>query len=135
MPKITPCFLFKDESLDAAQFYVSVFPNSSIGEVSHFNEAGPMPAGTVLTVAFVLDGQDYLAINSGASFTFNESLSFMVHCHGQAEVDRYWEQLTAGGEEGQCGWLKDRFGVSCRSCPTRCSRTSVIRTPSVRSGR
>jgi predicted 3-demethylubiquinone-9 3-methyltransferase (glyoxalase superfamily) len=117
MPKVTPCFLFNDQSLDAAEFYVSVFPNSKVGDISHYGDGAPMPAGTVLTVAFTLDGEDYLAINSGASFVFNESLSFMVHCASQDEVDGYWEQLTDGGEEGQCGWLKDRFGVSWQIVP------------------
>jgi predicted 3-demethylubiquinone-9 3-methyltransferase (glyoxalase superfamily) len=117
MPKVTPCFLFNDQSLDAAEFYVSVFPNSKVNDVNYYGEGAPRPAGSVLTVAFTLDGEDYLAINSWASFAFSESLSFMVHCASQGEVDSYWEQLTAGGEEGRCGWLKDRFGVSWQIVP------------------
>jgi predicted 3-demethylubiquinone-9 3-methyltransferase (glyoxalase superfamily) len=117
MPQITPNFLFNSEALDAAEFYTKIFPNSTINSLSHYGEAGPLPAGTVLTVDFVLDGQDYTAINCGESFAFNASLSFRVICHGQEEVDHYWYALSDGGSEGQCGWLEDRFGVSWQVTP------------------
>jgi predicted 3-demethylubiquinone-9 3-methyltransferase (glyoxalase superfamily) len=118
MPKITPSFLFDVESLDAAAFYVSVFPNSSVKNVRHYNEVGPMPAGTVLVVEFQLDGQDFTAVNSGMSIDYNEALSLRVDCESQDEVDMYWTRLSERGEEGMCGWLKDRFGVSWQIVPT-----------------
>jgi predicted 3-demethylubiquinone-9 3-methyltransferase (glyoxalase superfamily) len=117
MPKITPSFLFANESLAAAEFYVSIFPNSNVTNVSYYNEAGPMPAGTVLVVEFQLDGQDYTAINSGAAFEFNESISFQINCETQDDVDYYWHRLGEGGEESQCGWLSDRFGVHWQIVP------------------
>jgi predicted 3-demethylubiquinone-9 3-methyltransferase (glyoxalase superfamily) len=117
MPRITPNLWFDTESQEAAEFYVSVFPNSKITHVSHYGEAGPRPAGTVLTVEFVLDGQDFTAINGGPEFTFDEAVSFSISCADQDEVDYYWEKLTAGGEESQCGWLKDRYGLSWQVVP------------------
>jgi predicted 3-demethylubiquinone-9 3-methyltransferase (glyoxalase superfamily) len=122
MPRITPSFLFNVESLDAAEFYVSVFPNSKLKNVVHYNEAGPMPAGTVLVVEFELDGQDFTAVNSGMSIGYNEALSLRVDCESQAEVDTYWERLSDQGEEGMCGWLKDRFGVSWQIVPTEAAK-------------
>ena len=118
MPRITPNLWFDTESVEAAEFYVSVFPNSEIKNVSYYGEAGPRPAGTVLMVDFVLDGQDYTAINGGPQFTFDEAISFVINCADQDEVDYYWDKLTAGGEESQCGWLKDRYGVSWQVVPT-----------------
>ena len=117
MPAITPNFLFAVEALEAAEFYVSIFPNSSIGNVSYYGEGSPMPAGTALSVDFELDSQAFTAINGGQAFEFSESISFRVVCHGQAEVDHYWDALTAGGSEGRCGWLKDKFGVSWQVSP------------------
>ena len=117
MPRITPNLWFDTESVEAAEFYVSVFPNSSIKNVLYYGEAGPRPAGMVLTVDFVLDGQDYTAINGGPDFTFNEAISLLVNCADQAEVDYYWDALSAGGEPGPCGWLKDKFGVSWQVAP------------------
>jgi predicted 3-demethylubiquinone-9 3-methyltransferase (glyoxalase superfamily) len=117
MPKITPNLWFDTEALEAAEYYVSVFPNSRIGQVSHYGEAGPRPAGTVLTVDFVLDGQPFTAINGGPQFTFDEAISLLITCADQAEVDHYWDTLTEGGEESQCGWLKDRYGLSWQVCP------------------
>jgi predicted 3-demethylubiquinone-9 3-methyltransferase (glyoxalase superfamily) len=117
MPRITPNLWFDTESLDAAEFYVSVFPNSEIRNVSHYGDAGPREAGMVLTVDFVLDGQEFTAINGGPEFTFDEAVSFLINCAGQDEVDHYWSKLTEGGEESQCGWLKDRFGVSWQVVP------------------
>jgi predicted 3-demethylubiquinone-9 3-methyltransferase (glyoxalase superfamily) len=117
MPRITPNLWFDTEGEEAAQFYVSVFPNSKITNVTHYGEAGPRPAGTVLTVDFVLDGQECTAINGGPEFTFNEAVSLLVNCKDQEEVDYYWAKLTEGGEEGPCGWLKDRYGLSWQICP------------------
>jgi predicted 3-demethylubiquinone-9 3-methyltransferase (glyoxalase superfamily) len=113
MSAITPCLWFDTEGEEAAAFYVSVFPNSRVLRTSHYGEAGPRPAGSVLTVEFELDGRPFTALNGGPDFTFNEAVSFQVDCADQEEVDRYWEVLTSdGGEEGPCGWVKDRFGLS-----------------------
>jgi len=113
MPTITPCLWFDTQAAEAANFYVSVFPNSRIIEVTHYGPNTPMPEGTVLTVEFELDGQRYTALNAGPQFTFDEAISFQIDCASQEEVDRYWAALTAdGGQESQCGWLKDKFGVS-----------------------
>jgi predicted 3-demethylubiquinone-9 3-methyltransferase (glyoxalase superfamily) len=117
MVKLTPNFLFNAEALEAAEFYVSIFPNSHIGEVSYYPEGAPLAPGTVLAVNFVLDGHDLTAINSGETFSFNESISLRVTCHGQDEVDYYWDALVSGGSEGRCGWLTDRFGVSWQITP------------------
>jgi predicted 3-demethylubiquinone-9 3-methyltransferase (glyoxalase superfamily) len=117
MPRITPNLWFDTESEEAAEFYVSVFPNSEVRNVSYYNEAGPRPAGTVLTVEFVLDGQDFTAINGGPQFPFTEAISLLINCADQDEVDYYWAKLSEGGEEGQCGWLKDRYGVSWQVVP------------------
>jgi predicted 3-demethylubiquinone-9 3-methyltransferase (glyoxalase superfamily) len=117
MPRITPNLWFDTEGLEAAEFYVSVFPNSEIKNVSYHGEAGPGPAGTVLTVDFALDGQEYTAINGGPEFTFDEAISLLINCADQDEVDYYWTKLSEGGEEGPCGWLKDRFGLSWQVIP------------------
>ncbi|HVX21584.1 MAG TPA: VOC family protein [Acidimicrobiales bacterium] len=117
MPDITPSLWFDTDGLDAAEFYVSVFPNSAVTRVSYYGDAGPRPAGSVLTVEFVLDGQPFLAINGGPQFTFDEAVSFTISCADQDEVDYYWAKLTEGGEEGQCGWLKDRYGLSWQVVP------------------
>jgi predicted 3-demethylubiquinone-9 3-methyltransferase (glyoxalase superfamily) len=119
MPRITPNLWFDTQSEEAADFYVSVFPNSEITKVTHYTEVGPRPAGLVLTVDFVLDGQPYTAINGGPEFTFNEALSLLINCDGQNEVDYYWSKLGEGGEEIACGWLKDRFGLSWQVFPTQ----------------
>ena len=119
MREITPCLWFDTEGEDAATFYTSIFPNSKILDVSRYGDAGPRPAGTVMTVDFELDGQKFLALNGGPEFTFSEAISFKVHCEDQDEVDAYWTKLSEGGEEGPCGWLKDRFGLSWQIVPTR----------------
>jgi predicted 3-demethylubiquinone-9 3-methyltransferase (glyoxalase superfamily) len=119
MQKITPCLWFDTEGEEAARFYSSVFPNSRIVDVAHYGEAGPRPAGTVMTVEFELDGQKFVALNGGPEFRFSEAISFQVSCENQEEVDRYWTALSDGGEEGPCGWLKDRFGLSWQIVPTR----------------
>ena len=118
MPRITPNLWFDTQGLEAAEFYVSVFPSSQVKDVTYYNNAGPGKAGTVLTVDFVLDGQDYTAINGGPAFTFDEAISLLINCADQAEVDYYWEKLIAGGgEESQCGWLKDKYGLSWQVVP------------------
>lgn len=120
MPKITPWLWFDTEAEDAAKLYTSIFKNSRITDVSRYGSAGPRPEGTVMTVSFELDGQEFVGLNGGPEFTFDEAISFMVECASQAEVDDYWDKLTAdGGEESQCGWLKDKFGVSWQIVPTR----------------
>ncbi len=119
MPTITPNLWFDTQGLEAAEFYVSVFPNSKITNVSHYGDAGPREAGTVMTVDFELDGQPYTAINGGPEFTFTEAISLCINCADQAEVDYYWSTLTDGGEEVQCGWLKDRYGLSWQVVPAR----------------
>ena len=119
MPKPTPCLWFDTQGEDAARFYTSVFPNSRIVDVARFGEAGPREAGTVMVVSFELDGQPFTALNGGPDFTFSEAVSFQVDCADQAEVDRYWETLSEGGEQGPCGWLKDRFSLSWQIVPTR----------------
>jgi predicted 3-demethylubiquinone-9 3-methyltransferase (glyoxalase superfamily) len=122
MQKITPCLWFDTEGEEAAKFYTSVFPNSRIVDVARYGEAGPRPAGTVMVVSFELDGQKFTALNGGPQFTFDEAISFQVSCETQEEVDAFWSALSEGGEEGPCGWLKDKFGVSWQIIPTALSR-------------
>jgi predicted 3-demethylubiquinone-9 3-methyltransferase (glyoxalase superfamily) len=115
--KIVPNLWFDTEAEEAANFYISVFPNSRIANVAHYTEAGPREAGTVMTVEFELDGQRFVGINGGSQFKFDEAVSFLINCADQDEVDYYWEKLTEGGEESQCGWLEDRFGLSWQVVP------------------
>lgn len=117
MPSITPSLWFDTNGQEAAEFYVSVFPDSEIRAVTRYPEGAPRPAGTVMTVEFALDGQRFVAINGGPEFTFDEAVSFMVECADQDEIDYYWAKLGEGGQEGPCGWLKDRFGLSWQVCP------------------
>ncbi|MCW2952162.1 MAG: 3-demethylubiquinone-9 3-methyltransferase [Conexibacter sp.] len=117
-PKIRPNLWFDTEAEEAAAFYTSVFKNSRIVNVAHYTEGSPRPAGTVMTVEFELDGQRFVGINGGPQFTFDEAVSFEIDCEGQEEVDYYWTRLSDGGEEGQCGWLKDRYGLSWQVVPT-----------------
>jgi predicted 3-demethylubiquinone-9 3-methyltransferase (glyoxalase superfamily) len=118
MPKIAPCLWFDTKGEEAAKFYTSVFPNSRITEVTRYGKAGPREEGSVATVSFSLDGQDYVALNGGPEFIFSEAISLQVYCKSQDEVDDYWAKLTEGGEEGPCGWLKDRYGLSWQIVPT-----------------
>jgi predicted 3-demethylubiquinone-9 3-methyltransferase (glyoxalase superfamily) len=118
MRKITTCLWFDDQAEEAARFYTSVFKNSRIHEVTYYGEGAPRPAGSVLTVRFELDGQEFLALNGGPLYKFTEAVSFMVNCKTQKEVDRLWEKLSAGPETEQCGWLKDKYGVSWQIIPT-----------------
>lgn len=118
MSSITNCLWFDGQAEEAAEFYVSVFPNSTVSAVSRYGEGAPFPSGTALTVEFQLNGAPYQGLNGGPQYTFNESISFSISCADQAEVDYYWDKLTAdGGSEGQCGWLKDKFGVSWQVVP------------------
>ncbi|MDX6515301.1 MAG: hypothetical protein QOH73_967 [Gaiellaceae bacterium] len=119
MQKITPCLWFDTEGEAAAEFYTSVFPNSRIVEVARYGSAGPRPEGTVMAVRFELEGQEFVALNGGPQFTFDEAISFQVGCEGQEEVDRFWSALSEGGSESECGWLKDRFGLSWQIVPNR----------------
>lgn len=117
--KITPFLWFDSQAEEAATFYVSIFNNSKITSISHYGEGAPVPAGTVMTVAFEIEGQQFTALNGGPLFGFTEAISFVVHCQNQAEVDYYWEKLTNGGTEVQCGWLKDKYGVSWQVVPDK----------------
>ncbi len=118
MQKITPCLWFDDQAEEAARFYTAIFKNSKIGEVAYYGEGAPRPKGSVLTVRFQLDGQEFLALNGGPQFQFTEAVSFIVNCETQEEVDRMWEKLSEGGEKVQCGWLKDKYGLSWQIVPT-----------------
>ncbi len=115
--KITPNLWFDTEAEEAAAFYTSVFESSRIVSVARYTEAGPREAGMVMTVEFELDGQRFVGINGGPDFKFDEAVSFQINCADQDEVDYYWEKLTDGGEESQCGWLKDRYGLSWQVVP------------------
>jgi predicted 3-demethylubiquinone-9 3-methyltransferase (glyoxalase superfamily) len=116
--QLVTCLWFDTEGEDAARFYTSIFPESKLGEITYYGSAGPRPAGTVMTVSFELMGQEFLALNGGPEYTFNQAISFQIMCDSQEEVDRYWQQLTAdGGVEGPCGWLNDRFGVPWQVVP------------------
>ena len=127
---ITPFLWFDDKAEDAANFYVSVFPSSRVVSVSRYGEAGRevhgRPAGSVMTVDFELNGQRFTALNGGPVFKFNESVSFVVPCKDQDEIDHYWDKLTAGGQESQCGWLKDRYGVSWQVVPEVLARLFAV---------
>lgn len=124
MQKITSCLWFDNQAEEAARFYTAIFRNSKIGNISRYGEAGHevhgRPAGSVMTVTFELDGQAFTALNGGPVFKFNEAVSFMVNCESQGEVDFYWEKLSEGGDKQaqQCGWLKDKFGMSWQIVPT-----------------
>ncbi len=118
MPKISPFLWFDNNAEEAMNFYISIFKNSSVLSVSRYPEGAPGLAGEVMVATFQVDGQQIMVLNGGPVFKFNEAISFFVTCDDQAEVDWYWNQLTAGGEEGQCGWLKDKFGLSWQIVPT-----------------
>jgi len=115
---ISPFLWFDTQAEDAAKHYVSIFSNSKILKVSRYGDAGPGPKGSVLTVTFELDGQRFTALNGGPRFKFTEAISFVIDCKTQEEVDHFWSKLSAGGEESQCGWLKDKFGLSWQVIPT-----------------
>ena len=118
MQKITPFLWFDTQGEEAAKFYISIFRNSKITGTTRYGEEGPGPKGSVMTVAFNLDGQDFVALNGGPQFKFTEAVSFVANCETQQEVDDLWEKLSAGGERSRCGWLKDKFGLSWQVVPT-----------------
>jgi len=115
--KITPFLWFDNQAEEAMNFYVSIFKDSKVLSISRYGEGAPVPAGTVMTASFLIEGQQFTALNGGPLFSFTEAISFVIHCQTQEEVDHYWEKLTEGGEEVQCGWLKDKFGVSWQVVP------------------
>jgi len=118
MPAITPMLWFNNQAEEAAQFYTSVFKNSRIRTISRYSDAGPGPKGSAMVVDFELDGQRFTGLNGGPQFTFSEAVSFVIHCRSQEEVDEYWNKLTSGsGKESQCGWLKDKYGLSWQVVP------------------
>ena len=125
--KITPFLWFDHQAEEAANFYASIFPNSKVGKVLRYGPTGPGPAGSVMTVEFQLEGQPFVALNGGPVFKFTEAISFVVNCQTQEEVDSYWEKLSAGGGEVQCGWVKDKFGLSWQIVPT--ALTELLSNP------
>jgi predicted 3-demethylubiquinone-9 3-methyltransferase (glyoxalase superfamily) len=129
LSKITPCLWFDTQAEEAARFYVSLFENSAIDAVSHYGKAGyeihGRPAGSVMTVVFRLAGQTFTALNGGPLFKFTEAVSLQIFCDSQAEIDRYWSKLTAGGSESQCGWLKDKFGLSWQVVPADITKLMI----------
>jgi len=122
MQKITPFLWFDNQAEEAAKFYTSIFKNSRIGKIARYDEAGEKvsgrPKGSVMTVEFQIEGEEFVALNGGPHFKFTEAISFVVNCKTQAEVDKFWKKLSAGGEELQCGWLKDKYGLSWQIVPT-----------------
>ena len=122
MQKISPCLWFDNQAEEAVNFYVSIFKNTRIGNITRYGEEGAKvsgrPKGSVMTLTFQLDGQEFMALNGGPHFTFTEAVSFIIHCASQEEVDELWEKLSEGGEKGQCGWLKDKYGLSWQIVPT-----------------
>ena len=117
MQKITPFLWFNNQAEEAARFYVSVFKNSKINAITHYGEGAPVTKGTVMTVSFNLDGEEFLALNGGPVFTISPAISFVVNCKTQEEIDNFWDKLSKGGEPGECGWLKDKYGVSWQIVP------------------
>ena len=119
MQKISPFLWFDSNAEEAANFYVAIFKDSKVLKIAHYGEAGPGPAGSVMVVNFQIEGQDFIALNGGPLFKFTEAISFVINCQTQEEVDHYWNKLTAGGgQESQCGWLKDKYGLSWQVTPT-----------------
>jgi predicted 3-demethylubiquinone-9 3-methyltransferase (glyoxalase superfamily) len=118
MQKIVPFLWFNDQAEEAVKYYTSIFKNSKIGSISRYGEEGPGPKGTVMMVTFQLEGQEFMALNGGPVFTFSPAISLFVNCETQEEVDKLWDKLSEGGEKGQCGWLKDKYGISWQIVPT-----------------
>jgi predicted 3-demethylubiquinone-9 3-methyltransferase (glyoxalase superfamily) len=118
MQKITPFLWFDGRAEEAMRFYVSIFKNSKVGSITRYGDVGPGPKGTVMVVTFQLDGQEFIALNGGPQFTFSPAISFVVNCETQEEVDAFWEKLSEGGEKLQCGWLRDKYGLSWQIVPT-----------------
>lgn len=138
MQKITPCLWFESQAEEAAKFYTSIFKKSKIGKVTYYGKEGyeihGMPEGTVLTVTFELEGQEFMALNGGPAFKFNEAISFSVDCATQEEVDYFWERLSAVPESEQCGWLKDKYGLSWQIVPKQLNEMLEDKDP-VKAGR
>ena len=129
MQKITPFLWFDSRAEEAANFYVSIFKNSKIVSVARYGEGAPEPKGTVMTVTFQLDGQEFMALNGGPHFTFSPAISFFVNCETQQEVDELWEKLSAGGQKERCGWLKDKYGLSWQIIPSALGRLMGDKDP------
>ena len=129
MQKITPFLWFNDKAEEAMNFYLSIFRNSKVLGVTRYGEAGPGPKGTVMTANFVLDGQEFVALNGGPQFTFTPAISFVVNCETQQEVDEFWEKLSEGGKIDQCGWLTDKYGLSWQVVPTGLPRLLTDKDP------
>jgi predicted 3-demethylubiquinone-9 3-methyltransferase (glyoxalase superfamily) len=132
MQKLTPFLWFDTQAEEAANYYVSIFKNSKLGKIARYGEAGPGPKGSVMVVEFEIEGQKFIALNGGPQFKFDEAISFVIDCKDQAEVDYYWERLTAnGGKPVECGWLKDRFGLSWQVTPRRAIELMTDPNPAV----
>lgn len=129
MQKITPFLWFDNNAEEAVQFYTSIFKDSKVLGTSRYTEAGPGPKGTVMTMRFQLNGQEFIAINGGPHFKFTEAISFVVNCETQKEIDEYWEKLSAGGKEVQCGWVKDKYGLSWQITPAILSQFMQDKDP------
>ncbi len=133
MQRITPCLWFDGNAEKAVKFYTGIFKKSRIGRIARYDDAGAQasgqPAGSVMTIEFQLDGQEFIALNGGPQFKFNEAISFVINCKTQAEVDWYWKKLSAGGKEVQCGWLRDQFGVSWQVVPTILNELIAAKDP------
>ena len=129
MQKITPFLWFDNQAEEAVKFYTSIFKNSKIGTMARYGEAGPGPAGSVMTASFQLEGQEFVALNGGPMFKFTEAISFVVYCETQEEIDHYWNSLLKGGTPSQCGWLKDQFGLSWQIVPTALSKLVSSKDP------
>ncbi len=129
MKRVTPCLWFNNQAEEAANFYISIFKDSRILNMTHYGESGPGPEGQVLTVTFELDGAPFMGLDGGPAFQFSEAVSFVVDCDTQEEIDYYWEKLSQGGEKVQCGWLKDKFGVSWQVVPRELDTLITQSTP------
>ncbi|KAI9792477.1 MAG: hypothetical protein M1833_001090 [Piccolia ochrophora] len=129
MPNVIPTLWFDTEGEEAAKFYTSVFPNSSITDIARYPPGSPRPQGTVMTVTFKLDGKEYMALNGGPEFHFTEALSLQILCDTQDEIDHFWTKLAEGGGHGPCGWLKDKFGLSWQVCPPMLDKLLVDPDP------
>ena len=129
MQKITPCLWFDGKAEEAARFYTSVFKKSKMGAVTRYGETGPGKKGSVMTVTFEIEGQEFMGLNGGPEFKFSEAISFIVHCKTQKQVDRYWDRLLKGGKPVQCGWLSDKFGLSWQIVPTILPRMMKDKDP------
>jgi len=129
MQKITPFLWFNDKAEEAMKFYVSIFKNSKVVTVTRYGDAGPGPKGSVMTAAFQIEGQDFVALNGGPQFTFSPAISFVINCQTQKEVDYFWQKLSEGGKTNQCGWLDDKYGLSWQVVPTILSKLIADKDP------